>query len=117
MDSVRGTKSVRLQRRKGSLGFSIKGGIEHGIPIVVSEVEGGGAAGKTQTRAPGGAHLPLSLPLTAAGLLHLGDELVSVNGVSLRGLTHVKVVQQLCSAGHNVVLMVRPNQLLEGGLI
>lgn len=59
----------------------------------------------------------LSLPLTAAGLLHLGDELVSVNGVSLRGLTHVKVVQQLCSAGHNVVLMVRPNQLLEGGLI
>lgn len=46
MDSVR-AKTVRLQRRKTGLGFSIKGGIEHGIPVVVSDVEKGGSAGKT----------------------------------------------------------------------
>ena len=46
MDSVRGTRSVRLQRRKSGLGFSIKGGSEHGIPIVVSDVETNTSAGK-----------------------------------------------------------------------
>lgn len=46
MNSVRGTRSVRLQRRKSGLGFSIKGGSEHGIPIVVSDVETNTSAGK-----------------------------------------------------------------------
>lgn len=50
MDSVRGTKRVRLQRRKSGLGFSIKGGSEHGIPIVVSDVEKAGSAGESNHR-------------------------------------------------------------------
>lgn len=35
-------KIVRVEKKKGSLGFSIKGGIEHGIPIVVSEIDKNG---------------------------------------------------------------------------
>ena len=50
MESARGSRSVRLQRKKvggdyQSLGFSVKGGCEHGIPIVVSNVERNGPAG------------------------------------------------------------------------
>lgn len=45
MISARGTKTVRLQRKKSGLDFSIKGGKEHGIGVVVSWIKGG-AAGK-----------------------------------------------------------------------
>ena len=45
MDSVHGTKTVRLQRKKTGLDFSVKGGIEHGVPIVVSWIKPNGAAG------------------------------------------------------------------------
>lgn len=46
MDSAHGTKTVRLQRKKSGLDFSVKGGQEHGIPIVVSWIKEGGAAGE-----------------------------------------------------------------------
>ena len=47
MDSIHGYRTVRVQKRKGSLGFSIKGGSEHGIPVVVSEIERIGQSGNT----------------------------------------------------------------------
>ena len=47
MDSIHGYRTVRVQKRKGSLGFSIKGGSEHGIPVVVSEIERIGRSGNT----------------------------------------------------------------------
>lgn len=45
MISARGTKTVSLQRKKSGLDFSVKGGKEHGIPIVVSWIKENGAAG------------------------------------------------------------------------
>ena len=36
MNSIRGTRTVRLQRTKTGLDFSVKGGKEHGIPVVIS---------------------------------------------------------------------------------
>ena len=45
MESLRGTRTVKLERKKTGLGFSFKGGCEHGISIVVSDVEKNGAAG------------------------------------------------------------------------
>ena len=52
MESARGSRSVRIERKKAgggdyqSLGISVKGGCEHGIPIVVSSVEKNGPAGQ-----------------------------------------------------------------------
>ena len=48
MNSARGTKTVRLQRKKSGLDFSVKGGKEHGIPIVVSWIKAGGITGKSR---------------------------------------------------------------------
>jgi len=47
MISARGTKTVSLQRKKSGLDFSVKGGKEHGIPIVVSWIKENGAAGSS----------------------------------------------------------------------
>ena len=46
MNSARGTRTVRLQRKASGFDFSVKGGREHGIPIVVSWVKQNGAAGE-----------------------------------------------------------------------
>ena len=46
MNSARGTRTVRLQRKQGGLDFSVKGGREHGIPVVVSWIKENGAASK-----------------------------------------------------------------------
>ena len=40
------TRIVRVKRGKAGLGFSLKGGKEHGIPILVCDVERKGATGK-----------------------------------------------------------------------
>ena len=37
---------VRLVRGPTGLDFSLKGGREHGVPVIVSTVEEGGVAGK-----------------------------------------------------------------------
>ena len=37
---------LRVEKKKGSLGFSVKGGKEHGIPIVVSEIDKKGPTSK-----------------------------------------------------------------------
>ena len=110
MISARGTKTVRIQRRKSGLDFSIKGGREHGIGVVVSEIKEGGA-GK-------GVGLLVVLVhnilfLSASKELSLGDEILAVNGHPLYGLSHQQVVSRLRTAGSSVVLLIRPNQRLQ----
>ena len=45
MISIRSTKTVKLRKGATGLDFEVKGGTEHGIPIVVSRVHAGGVAG------------------------------------------------------------------------
>ena len=48
--------------------------------------------------------------------IHLGDELISVNGANLQGVSHEDAVQKLRnSKGPVVILRVRSNRILEGG--
>jgi len=46
MIRFRSTKTVKLRKGATGLDFEVKGGSEHGIPIVVSRVQEGGVAGK-----------------------------------------------------------------------
>lgn len=118
MDSAHGTKTVRLQRKKNGLGFSVKGGHEHGIPIVVSSIKDDGAAGKG-TSVAGDANTQLScssFPFSryVAKHLRLGDVILAVNGRSLQGASHSEAVLRLKQAGATVLLRIKPNQVLEG---
>ncbi|XP_019856326.1 PREDICTED: protein kibra-like [Amphimedon queenslandica] len=100
MESARGSRSVRLQRKKAggagdyqSLGFSVKGGCEHGIPIVVSSVEKNGPAALS---------------------IRPGDEILSVNGISLQGISHKEAVTYLRSVkGSSVILHIKSNPVLQ----
>lgn len=70
-------RQVMVQRAAGSLGFSIRGGIEHGLGIFVSSVDEGSSADRSG--------------------LQVGDELLSANDVSLHGVTHPSAVRILKS--------------------
>ena len=64
MLSSKGAKTVRLQKKKSGLDFSVKGGKEHGIPIVVSWIKEGGVACEKHTHSAWGwgSTLCLCLP-------------------------------------------------------
>ncbi|MED6241467.1 PDZ domain-containing protein 7 [Ataeniobius toweri] len=68
----------------GKLGFSVRGGSEHGLGIFVSKVEDNSTAQE-------------------AGL-HVGDKLVEVNGISLESITMSSAVKVL--TGNNRLRMV-----------
>lgn len=80
-------RTVELQRGPEGLGFSVVGGHQspHGdLPIYVKTVYG-----------------------AAAGQLKHGDQILSVDGVSLLGLTHQQAVALLKSANPTVTLTVQ----------
>ncbi|KAK2702958.1 hypothetical protein QYM36_018483 [Artemia franciscana] len=76
------TVTITRQETEG-LGMSITGGAEHGVPILVSELYPDTPAGRCSS-------------------LHIGDSIVSVNGIDLRKVLHAEAVKILCTqpAGH-----------------
>lgn len=113
MDSAHGTKTVRLQRKKSGLDFSVKGGQEHGIPIVVSWIKEDGAAGRYRLDLVARQE-SVGLLFLVAKHLRLGDVILAVNGRSLQGASHSEAVSRLKQAGATVLLRVKPNQLFQG---
>jgi len=79
---------VHLPKTEEGLGFNIMGGKEQSCPIYVSRVIPGGVADR-------------------GGQLQRGDQLISVNGVSVEGESHEKAVQLLKAAQDRVTLVVR----------
>ena len=73
------TRTVILQRSEAviSLGFSIRGGIEHGLGHFVSSVESESEASRKGLRA--------------------GDEVLAVCGLPIHGATHKEVVNFISS--------------------
>jgi len=66
---------------------SLQGGAEHGVPILVSDLQSG-------------------KPAHSCGLLRIGDAILSVNGHSLRNCYHRDAVSILQSVGEEVVMEV-----------
>ena len=65
-------RTVFVQKEAGTLGFSIRGGIEHGLGIFVSKVDAGSSAERSG--------------------LQIGDQIITANNVCLHGITHPSVV-------------------------
>uniref|UniRef100_A0A3Q1GR03 U1 small nuclear ribonucleoprotein 70 kDa n=1 Tax=Acanthochromis polyacanthus TaxID=80966 RepID=A0A3Q1GR03_9TELE len=79
---------VELPKTEEGLGFNIMGGKEQNSPIYISRVIPGGVADRQ-------------------GGLKRGDQLLSVNGVSVEGEHHEKAVELLKAAQSSVKLVVR----------
>ncbi|XP_059471386.1 Golgi-associated PDZ and coiled-coil motif-containing protein-like [Neocloeon triangulifer] len=70
------------------LGISITGGREHGVPILISELEPEGPAARTAA-------------------LYVGDAILSVNSISLRDVGHYEAVEILSAQAGTVSLEVQ----------
>ncbi|XP_061165913.1 protein lin-7 homolog C-like [Saccostrea echinata] len=81
---------VELPKTEEGLGFNVMGGKEQNSPIYISRIIQGGVADRH-------------------GGLKRGDQLLSVNGVSVEGEHHEKAVELLKQAKGTVRLVVRYN--------
>jgi len=79
---------VELPKTEEGLGFNVMGGKEQNSPIYISRIIPGGVADRH-------------------GGLKRGDQLLSVNGVSVEGENHEKAVDLLKQAQGSVKLVVR----------
>ncbi|KAH3887319.1 protein lin-7 homolog C-like [Dreissena polymorpha] len=79
---------VELPKTEEGLGFNVMGGKEQNSPIYISRIIPGGVADRV-------------------GGLKRGDQLISVNGVSVEGEHHEKAVELLKQAHGKVRLVVR----------
>nr|CAG4648287.1 EOG090X0ESN [Moina brachiata]SVE93294.1 EOG090X0ESN [Moina brachiata] len=79
---------VELPKTEEGLGFNVMGGREQNSPIYISRIIPGGVADRQ-------------------GGLKRGDQLLSVNGVSVEGENHEKAVELLKAAQGSVKLVVR----------
>ncbi|XP_042192994.1 PDZ domain-containing protein 7a isoform X1 [Callorhinchus milii] len=86
-DSAEAIHTITVEKSPdGKLGFSVRGGCEHGLGIFVSKVEEGSAAEKSG--------------------LCLGDKIMEVNGVNLENITMGSAVTVL-TGSHRLRLVVR----------
>ncbi|GBP32809.1 Golgi-associated PDZ and coiled-coil motif-containing protein [Eumeta japonica] len=82
-------RTVRVRRSPHlGLGISITGGREHGVPILISELEAGGPAALT-------------------GELYVGDAILAINDVDLTQACHKEAVQALQSVKGDCALCVQ----------
>ncbi|XP_034111844.1 LOW QUALITY PROTEIN: protein lin-7 homolog C [Drosophila nasuta] len=79
---------VELPKTEEGLGFNVMGGKEQNSPIYISRIIPGGVADRH-------------------GGLKRGDQLLSVNGVSVEGENHERAVELLKQASGSVKLVVR----------
>lgn len=79
---------VELPKTDEGLGFNVMGGKEQNSPIYISRIIPGGVADKL-------------------GGLKRGDQLLSVNGISVEGESHEKAVELLKQSQESVKLVVR----------
>ncbi|KAK6641836.1 hypothetical protein RUM44_013554 [Polyplax serrata] len=81
-------RTVVVKRKSGQgLGISITGGREHGVPILISELEVGGPAYECKN-------------------LFVGDAILSVNDISLENSSHFEAVKILTNLETNNVNLV-----------
>ncbi|XP_069674241.1 uncharacterized protein [Periplaneta americana] len=82
-------RMVTVQREPGEgLGISITGGREHGVPILISELEPDG-------------------PAARCGALYVGDAILTVNGHDLKQACHQEAVEILSSQMGDISLEVQ----------
>eukprot|EP00800_Vazella_pourtalesii_P012329 TRINITY_DN2913_c0_g2_i5.p1 TRINITY_DN2913_c0_g2~~TRINITY_DN2913_c0_g2_i5.p1 ORF type:complete len:867 (-),score=220.48 TRINITY_DN2913_c0_g2_i5:132-2732(-) len=93
------TYTVELPKDKGNLGISIRGTSTAGSSVVVSHLMEGGVASRTEA-------------------IHVGDEILSINGVSVKDKTLLNCANMLEEAEIVVALQIRkPDPFVKGSML
>ena len=90
---------VELQRGARGFGFSIRGGREfHSMPLFVLRIAADGAA-------------------AADGRLRVGDQIIEINGINTKNMTHGEAIDLIKSGQGMVRLLVRRGKMPPSALM
>ncbi|ETE62199.1 Membrane-associated guanylate kinase, WW and PDZ domain-containing protein 3, partial [Ophiophagus hannah] len=95
-----GCYPVELERGPRGFGFSLRGGKEYNMGLFILRLAEEGPAIKD-------------------GRIHVGDQIVEINGEPTQGITHTRAIELIQSGGNKVLLLLRPGTGLipdHGGL-
>ncbi|XP_034441295.1 membrane-associated guanylate kinase, WW and PDZ domain-containing protein 3-like isoform X2 [Hippoglossus hippoglossus] len=84
-----GCLTVELERGPRGFGFSLRGGTEYNMGLYILRLAEDGAA-------------------QIDGRIHVGDEIVEINGEPARGISHTRAIELIQAGGNKVALLLRP---------
>ncbi|XP_078025940.1 membrane-associated guanylate kinase, WW and PDZ domain-containing protein 3a isoform X2 [Epinephelus lanceolatus] len=82
---------VELDRSQRGFGFSLRGGKEYNMGLFILRLAEDGPALKD-------------------GRIHVGDQIVEINGEATQGITHTRAIELIQAGGSKVHLLLRPGQ-------
>ncbi|XP_077589154.1 membrane-associated guanylate kinase, WW and PDZ domain-containing protein 3a isoform X5 [Stigmatopora nigra] len=82
---------VELDRSQRGFGFSLRGGKEYNMGLFILRLAEDGPALKD-------------------GRIHVGDQIVEINGEATQGITHTRAIELIQAGGNRVHLLLRPGQ-------
>ncbi|XP_061908748.1 membrane-associated guanylate kinase, WW and PDZ domain-containing protein 3a isoform X3 [Entelurus aequoreus] len=82
---------VELDRSQRGFGFSLRGGKEYNMGLFILRLAEDGPALKD-------------------GRIHVGDQIVEINGEATQGITHTRAIELIQAGGSKVLLLLRPGQ-------
>lgn len=86
-----GCFTVELERGPRGFGFSLRGGKEYNMGLFILRLAEDGPALKD-------------------GRIHVGDQIVEINGEPTQGITHTRAIELIQAGGTKVLLLLRPGQ-------
>lgn len=86
---IPGCYPVELERGPRGFGFSLRGGKEYNMGLFILRLAEDGPAIKD-------------------GRIHVGDQIVEINGEPTQGITHTRAIELIQSGGNKVLLLLRP---------
>ncbi|XP_051947430.1 membrane-associated guanylate kinase, WW and PDZ domain-containing protein 3-like isoform X1 [Xyrauchen texanus] len=84
-----GCYPVELERGPRGFGFSLRGGKEYNMGLFILRLAEDGPALKD-------------------GRIHVGDQIVEINGEPTQGITHTRAIDLIQAGGNKVLLLLRP---------
>ncbi|XP_038863956.1 membrane-associated guanylate kinase, WW and PDZ domain-containing protein 3-like [Salvelinus namaycush] len=88
-DPKQGGFHVELERGQRGFGFSLRGGKEYNMGLFILRLAEEGPALKD-------------------GRIHVGDQIVAINGEPTQGITHTRAIELIQAGGTKVLLLLRP---------
>ncbi|CAL8325823.1 unnamed protein product [Merluccius merluccius] len=82
---------VELERGQRGFGFSLRGGKEYNMGLFILRLAEEG-------------------PALRDGRIHVGDQIVEINGEATQGITHTRAIELIQAGGTQVHLLLRPGQ-------
>ncbi|XP_063064665.1 membrane-associated guanylate kinase, WW and PDZ domain-containing protein 3a isoform X2 [Engraulis encrasicolus] len=87
--NAQGCFPVELRRGPRGFGFSLRGGQEYNMGLYILRLAEDGPALKD-------------------GRIHVGDQIVEINGEPTQGITHTRAIELIQAGGSRVLLLLRP---------